>query len=408
MDDSQLGRSRTDGSAARTSDAALDQALTRAGPLPPPIAQALLQRGRERLDAGEPALAAADFQRLIGNDDPAVTGAAWLGLGDALYRLDRDDDAGAAWEAATRLRENPSIYRAWRNLAALRVRKGDLRGAIDAYREADRRAPAEDKPEIASRLGWLAKETGNRSAANRYFARSRGTGFPVGVSQLVLLGTVVVSLVAMGDQSGALERALWLDHPDVIHGQLYRLLSVTLVHAGLLHLALNMYALWIIGPIAEGIWGPRLFGLFYLLTAIGGSTASFLFGAPGIPSVGASGAILGLVGVLMAGTRAHNPVLDRRARQIVPQLGLFVILTLAFGFVPGTLIDNSAHIGGLLVGLWLGFLVPPGKVPTLQSAWQHPAGQATERSPLLIGAGIAALIGVLATALAFGGATLRF
>ena len=56
----------------------------------------------------------------------------------------------------------------------MRVRAGDLPEAIDAYREADRRAPAEDKPEIAARLGWLAKETGNTGAANRYFARSRG------------------------------------------------------------------------------------------------------------------------------------------------------------------------------------------------------------------------------------------
>jgi membrane associated rhomboid family serine protease len=304
----------------------------------------------------------------------------------------------------TRLRENPSTYPAWRNLAGVRVREGDLRAAIDAYREADRRAPAEDKPEIAARLGWLAKETGNTGAAGRYFARSRGT-FGFGLTHLVIAVTAAVSLVALAttDQPGLFE-ALWLDRQAIEQGQLYRLASVTLVHAGYLHLFLNMYALWIIGPIVESIWGRRLFVLFYMLTAIGASTASFL-ASPG-PAVGASGAIFGLVGVILAGTRAHHPTLDRRARAIVPQLGMFALINLVFGFLAGGMIDNAAHVGGLIAGLWLGFVVPPGKVPTLRSAWQHPRGLAAERSPLLIAAGVIGFVGVVAAGLAIGGATL--
>ena len=65
------------------------------------------------------------------------------------------------WQAVLELPENPFTYMAWRNIAAARVRDGDLTGAIDAYREADKRAPREDKAEIANRLGWLTKETGN-------------------------------------------------------------------------------------------------------------------------------------------------------------------------------------------------------------------------------------------------------
>jgi rhomboid protease GluP len=167
-----------------------------------------------------------------------------------------------------------------------------------------------------------------------------------------------------------------------------------------------MYALYIVGPVVESIWGRRMFLAFYLLCAIGGSTGSFLFTDA---SVGASGAIFGLVGVILAGTRAHHPMLDRRARAIVPQLGMFVIINLVFGFLTsagGFRIDNAAHIGGLLVGLWLGFLVPPGKVPTLSSAWQRPAGEPAVRSPLLIAAGIIGLVTVLATILAVGGASI--
>ena len=387
----------------RFRDPELDAAVANQGPLSAEIARRLIDRGREKLEAGEPGLATVDFQRVIGHEDAAITGAALLGLGDAIYRLDDEPQARSAWEAVTRLPENPSTYRAWRNIAGVRVREGALGAAIDAYREADRGAPAEDKPEIAARLGWLAKETGNSGAANRYFARSRGSA-GIGATHIVIAITAIVSFVAFSAPD--LAERLAMIAAAVRDGELYRLVSVTLVHGGLLHLGLNMYALFIVGPVVESIWGRRMFVLFYLLCAIGGSTGSFLFTSA---SVGASGAIFGLVGVILAGTRAHHPMLDRRARQIVPQLGMFVIINLAFGFltsVGGFNIDNAAHIGGLLTGLWLGFVVPPGKVPTLRSAFQHPSGEPAVRSPLLIAAGIIGLVATLATILALGGASL--
>ena len=92
---------------------------------------------------------AAALLRVIGFDDPAITAAALLGLGEAPYRLDARP-AVASWVAALELPETPATYPAWRNVAAARVRAGDLKGAIAAYREADRRAPRQDKAEIAS------------------------------------------------------------------------------------------------------------------------------------------------------------------------------------------------------------------------------------------------------------------
>jgi membrane associated rhomboid family serine protease len=386
-------------------DPELDAALATQGPLSEAVARRLIERGRARLDAGEHGLAAADFQRVVGHPDANLTGAAVLGTGDVLYRVDADDQARNAWQSVTQLPENDSTYQAWRNLAGMHVRAGELREAIEAYRQADRRAPAADKAEIAARLGWLAKETGDTGTANRYFSRSRGSA-TFGIALAVLVVTAAVSFVAFNVPS--VLDALLLDPFWVRQGQLHRLVSVTLVHGGYLHLFLNLYALWIVGPVVESIWGKRLFVLFYLLTAVGGSTGSFLFS--NAASVGASGAIFGLVGVILAGTMAHHPVLDRRARAIVPQLGMFVIINLIFGFVSqagGLSIDNAAHIGGLLTGLWLGFVVPPGKAPTLRSAVQHPrGGQPAERSPLLVAAGVIGLAGVLAAALAFGGATL--
>ena len=392
-------------------DPELDAALASQGPLSEIVASRLVARGRAALEAGEFQLATADFRRAAGHPEPEITGAALIGSGDALFRMDDEANAAVSWQAVTALPENSSTYPAWRRLAGVRVRGGDLLGAMDAYREADRRAPADDKPEIAARLGWLAKETGNAGAANRYFARSRGAlGFGLTIAVIVL--TAAVSLIAESEPSQRILQELWLDRADIRQGELYRLLSVTLVHGGLLHLFLNMYALWVVGPIVEQIWGRSLFVLFYVLTAITASTASFLMSP--VPAVGASGAIFGLVGVLLAGSRAHDPVLDRRARAIVPQLGMFVIINLIFGFVSeagGVRIDNAAHVGGLIAGLWLGFVVPPGRSPSLRSAAQRPAAQpATEqrsqRPPLLVAAGVIALVGVVAAGLAAGGATL--
>jgi membrane associated rhomboid family serine protease len=162
-----------------------------------------------------------------------------------------------------------------------------------------------------------------------------------------------------------------------------------------------MYALFLIGPLVEGIWGTAAFGGFYLLTAAAASTASFVF-TPA-DSLGASGAVFGLIGVLMAGTRAHNPMLDRRARAIVPQLGSVVLINLVLGFaVPA--IDNAAHIGGLLAGLWLGLFVPPGRVRTLRSFWQGGEPGSRGVPPVLTATiGLFSLVGVIAAGLAYGG-----
>ena len=261
-------------------------------------------RGDELLAAGDYGDAAIHYQRVVGFDDPAITAAALLGLGEARYRLDDEDGAVATWEAAIQIGETSSAYPAWRNVAAARVRSGDLRGAQRAYREADRRAPAADKAEIASRLGWLAKEAGDAGTANRYFAKARGDGPLVPVSTIVIAATAIVSLVVLFTAEGEdLLQALWLDKLAVADGEYWRLWTVTLVHADLLHLFFNMYALYLAGPIVERWYGSLWFLILYLLCAAAGSVASFVFGGD-VPAVGASGAIFGLFGVLLAANRA--------------------------------------------------------------------------------------------------------
>jgi rhomboid protease GluP len=351
-------------------------------PAPPPdpgqpgrltrdAALSLLERGGDLLAAGEFADASAHFARVVGFDDPAVTAAALLGLGEAHYRLNDEAAAVASWSAILELPETPSTYTAWRNVAAARVRDGDLNGAIDAYREADRRAPQEDKAEIANRLGWLTKETGNTRASQRYFARGRGDAPRFTLTLLIIAVTSIISLTALLSSEGEqLYEALQLDKGAVAEGEYWRLWSVTLLHGDFLHLAFNMYALYLAGTIVERWYGSIRFGLFYLACAAAGSTASFVFGGD-VPSVGASGAIFGLFGILLAAGRVHHPV-DRESRGIMSQLFVLVLINIAFGFAAGGVIDNGAHLGGLAAGLWLGALVPPTRVPTLSSLWQRP------------------------------------
>ena len=343
---------------------------SRTGRLSREEATALLADADAALAAGDFRDAGVRYGRVIGFDDPAITAAALLGLGEARYRLGDEDAALATWEAATKLADTPATYTAWRNVAAARVRGGDLHGAIDAYRQADQRAPAEDKAEIATRLGWLTKEAGDPKAARRYFAKGRGDGPLISVTTILIAASVIVSLSALLSAEGeTLLAALALDKVAVANGEYWRLWTVTLLHGSLLHLAFNMYALYLSGRIVERWYGSGPFLAFYLVCAAAGSIASFVFGGD-VPSVGASGAVFGMFGLLLAAGRIHHPV-DRQSRMLVGQLGMLIVINLLFGsVVPG--IDNAAHLGGLAAGLWLGALIPPTRVQTLATLWQRP------------------------------------
>ena len=210
--------------------------------------------------------------------------------------MDQDDGALHSWQQATSLPENPSTYLAWRNVAAAKVRAQDLRGAFEAYREAERRAPEQDKAEIANRLGWLSKELGDTSAAGKYFARARGDA-GLSFTVVIIAVTVIVSVLTgvLGPIGDDLLGLLALDKVAVANGEVWRLWTSALVHAPItqnpLHLLFNMYALWLAGPLVERLYGGWRFLAFYLLCAAGGSLASFAF-SDARYSVGASGARL--------------------------------------------------------------------------------------------------------------------
>jgi membrane associated rhomboid family serine protease len=129
--------------------------------------------------------------------------------------------------------------------------------------------------------------------------------------------------------------------PGVSTGQWYRLITVVLVHASLLHIASNMYSLWMFGNLIESIFGKARFALIFVISGITASTASVFLGPHNAYSVGASGAIFGLLGALL--------VIGKRVGLNYQSLVSVVVLNLIITFsVPG--IDWRAHIGGFIGG----------------------------------------------------------
>ena len=366
--------------------------------------QRIFAAAQEAASRGEYDLASALFARLVGNPDPTLHVAALLGLADARYRLDDDGGALQAWITATQGPETPLTWQAWVALAGARVRQGDLAGAARCYREAERRAPPEERPQIASRLGWLNKEMGNTFAAGRYFGRARAGAFVPLATYVILAVTVAVSLGTEFSEAGQRFRLLLALNKEAVEaGQYWRLLTVTLVHGGLLHLLFNMYALYIVGPFVEALYGRLFFVIAYVLSALAGSVASYLF-LPGV-SVGASGAIFGLFGLLFVSTYIHKPALGRQARALTGQIGMLIAINLFIGFGIGgfAAIDNAAHVGGLLAGSWVGFVVAPRGAATLSSLWQRVPQSAMPLHQRFGGAiaalGLVVLVGVIAVGL---------
>ena len=134
--------------------------------------------------------------------------------------------------------------------------------------------------------------------------------------------------------------------PSILNGEYYRLITSAFVHVSLVHLLCNMYALYIIGTQIENFFGKFRFSIIYLVSAITGSMLSIIFNTSSY-SIGASGAIFGLLGALLYFGYHYRVYLDSVIKsQIIP----IIILNLSIGFmIPG--IDNACHIGGLVGGV---------------------------------------------------------
>jgi len=144
--------------------------------------------------------------------------------------------------------------------------------------------------------------------------------------------------------------------PLTLDGQPWRALTSNYVHIGVVHILLNMWCLWDLGRLAERIFGGWTLFLIYTLCGLAGSIAS-LWVHPTVPGAGASGAIFGLAGALIAALYLGRlPFPKQGLQRTLRSLLTFAGYNLFFGAVARG-IDNSAHIGGLVMGLALGAIL---------------------------------------------------
>ena len=204
---------------------------------------------------------------------------------------------------------------------------------------------------------------------------------------VVLMANLFVFML-MWQSSGLTSQVLWQGFPEPVlvaygaklnslinapHYQWWRFITPMFVHVNLPHLLVNMYSLWIVGPYVEKLYGSAKFIVFWVLTGIAGVVGSylsvqprlatggfgrFLFKTADIPSAGASGALFGLVGVLFVfGIKFRRELPEGFRRAFGTGMLPIIIINLFIGYIGRGLIDNAAHLGGLLSGAILATVV---------------------------------------------------
>lgn len=144
---------------------------------------------------------------------------------------------------------------------------------------------------------------------------------------------------------------------NTVNGEWWRLLTANFIHIGIMHLLFNMYALLNIGIILEPILGKSRFLFSYIICAFGASLAS-LWWNDFIVSAGASGAIFGMYGLYITLIMAQYIDVETIKAQ-ASSIFLFVGFNIFYGLLLGENIDNAAHIGGLMTGMLIGFILLP-------------------------------------------------
>ncbi len=143
----------------------------------------------------------------------------------------------------------------------------------------------------------------------------------------------------------------------ILHGQLWRLITPVLLHGSLLHMAVNMYALYSIGPSLEKFYGHKRYLCLYLIGGFTGNVLSFLLSAN--PSLGASTAIFGLVAAEAVFIFKNKKMFGSRASSMLINLGLVIVVNIMLGLSAGSGIDNWGHLGGLAGGLIFAWVAGP-------------------------------------------------
>lgn len=195
----------------------------------------------------------------------------------------------------------------------------------------------------------LADQRKAASANVTRMPRRRAAGLdgkPIVTYALVIV-TSVFYLIGLIPGIGLYVRDLLAFYAPLAYVQPWRLLTVTLVHASIFHIAFNMLALWALGRSLEPLLGRWRFLTLYVLSALGGSVLTALL-APNTWVVGASGAVWGLLGAMF--------IIGRHLGANVTAIAVLLGINLVITFLPGSNIAWQAHIGGGLVGALIGVI----------------------------------------------------
>lgn len=185
----------------------------------------------------------------------------------------------------------------------------------------------------------------------------------------ILLGAIVIIWVIMkiisggsitGSISGEVLVLFGANYGPFILQQeeIWRLFTAIFLHVSILHLFFNAMALYSLGLEMERLYGPDRFIIIYILSGLFGNLASLALRGSELLSVGASGAVFGIIGTTLAYFLLHRETFGQLGRQRVTNTLVVIGFNLFLGFtIPG--IDNMAHIGGLIAGFALGYGLAP-------------------------------------------------
>jgi membrane associated rhomboid family serine protease len=210
---------------------------------------------------------------------------------------------------------------------------------------------------VAAPVGFQCPDcVAGATAAQRHVTTVAG-GTPIN-KPLVTYGLIGINVgifvlqFAIGINAVAGDWGMW-PVGVAVGGEWWRLITAAFLHGSFLHIAFNMYVLFALGPTLERILGHGRYLTLYVLSALGGGVASYVFSDVRTVSVGASGAIFGLMGALV--------VAGRRLRYDVTQVLVLLGINVAIGFFSAG-VDWRAHLGGLVTGAVVAaIMVYPGR-----------------------------------------------
>lgn len=217
-------------------------------------------------------------------------------------------------------------------------------------------------PECGAHLGWFAAP--GRSTGAGLFAQAPATGTLMVAVLALFLATWMASGMGPRGLSGRVLVRFGANNSLVLQsGEYWRLLTAVFLHGGFAHILFNSVALYSLGREVESVYGWARTLILFVGAGVAGNIASALLNDPFLVGVGASGAIFGFIGVVGVFGYRRGGTYGQAVLRLAAQWAVF---SLIYGFIMDA--DNMAHIGGLIGGAALAFVVPPER-ERISAAW---------------------------------------